>query len=247
MKDLTTTSTPLPPSLANSKGAELSILDIFNAPARMAEWERKEMEELASATELTTWQAERLAELKAIEAADAARPIALRSLVELRLKDADKAVKGVAMLLAEIQQEVGARNMMDGAALATAAADIVNDERFCWLTTADLQVVRKMARMGDFGETYERINEATLIKWLKAYIDKRIAMADDINYHKHCEATKNATKLTKEELANLYKAFAATPLKTVAPLTNEERKAIAAEQRREVAMLFGDAGAQETG
>jgi len=225
---------------------DLTLAEILNAPKRLNECEERELQTLETAERqglLTDAGKAKLAELREQKVLVPTNPD-LKTLAEWRREDEEFATDALAVMIDNAQQAIGANNLMSEQSLRYCAADLLTDDRYYYLTIADLKIVFQMARRGDFGKTYERINEATIFEWLEEYTEIRTEEADRQSFDAH--NSRNRYEMTAEQLDALYQSLKMQPIKTQLPPTNEELRAKAERDRREVAMLYGDTDGQET-
>lgn len=225
---------------------DLTLAEILNAPQRMNESEKQELQTLEDAERqglLTEQGKAHLAELRQQKALEPTNPD-LKTLAEWRREDEEFATDALAVMIDSAQQAIGVNNVMTEQALKYCAADLLTDDRYYYLSIADLKIVFRMARRGDFGRLYERINEATVYSWLEQYVDIRTKEADRQSFDAH--NGRNRYEITPEQLDRLYQSLKMQPVKTQLPPTDEELRAKAEQDRREVAMLYGDTDGKET-
>ena len=94
------------------------------------------------------------------------------SIITLCLVNGTDAVEAnIAMQLVELQKTLGVRNKLNEEQCDELAAEIT--ATFKHLTMADIHVIFRRAKHGEYGDMYERISIPKVLTWFRKYTEER--------------------------------------------------------------------------
>jgi hypothetical protein len=106
-----------------------------------------------------------------------------------RVNGAEVMEANISIQLVELQASLGVKNKLDEARCDEIAAEIV--ATYKQLSMADLHVILRRARTGEYGEFYERISMPKVLTWFREYFNERIKVALERN-ERETERRKNS-------------------------------------------------------
>jgi hypothetical protein len=68
-------------------------------------------------------------------------------------------------------------------------------QEYSWLKPADIRMVFQNAKLGKYGEAYNRMDGPMILGWFKKYAEERIALAEELHIRKH----RNVQKPVEED------------------------------------------------
>ncbi len=70
-------------------------------------------------------------------------------------------------------------------------------QEYSWLKPADIRMVFQNAKLGKYGEAYNRMDGPMILGWFKKYSEERIQLAEEIHIRKHRNVQKPADEDTR--------------------------------------------------
>ncbi len=102
--------------------------------------------------------------------------------------------------IATLQEYLGVKNKMSETFIDELVAEIVGE--FKQLTMADVHVIMRRAKTGEYGEYYERLSIPKVMTWFRKYYEERIEVAV-LQNEREAERIKNSYMGSDDRARNI--------------------------------------------